>query len=162
MKKPEWGFLSYIRGLDPFYKALLKSLYWLFTNTFFGLLSVILIFLIQTINPGNDYNYYKIVEEGVLLFFCVAMSASVIIDYIFISPRLPKYIEFILYFFPSICTIVSSVLFGQLFFGESDNLNNNAIVLINVVTIFFTIVYCIVLKSIEYSQQLTLNSISYL
>ncbi len=99
--------------------AITKSLYWLLVNIFFGAFPILIPILIY-VSFGEFKNPLdKIWDEGILLFLCAALCASVIVDYIFSSKSYPKYIEFGLYGCPFIILLFTSVVFSQVYFGRT-------------------------------------------
>jgi hypothetical protein len=131
-------------------KAFLKSIFWLITGSFYGLLPLGIIFLIQYFNPSITYSIDTILTEGVLIFFCIAISASVMVDYIFVSKKLPKWVEFVLYGYPWALVFIASITYSQLIIN---NLSNQNILIDKFINMQFfvlvlTLIYVLIVKTI--------------
>ncbi|HFG1897136.1 TPA: hypothetical protein ACGF3X_003596, partial [Vibrio cholerae] len=85
-------------------KGIFSSCLWLVFTVFFGLLQLWLLLGYDQANNDFNLNTNKLILDGVLLFFCSALVASITIDYHFDkSMELPKWASGILFsFFPFI------------------------------------------------------------
>lgn len=129
-----------------FLSALGKTILWIFIHSFFGLSPILITILLSSFTPEIHLSIPKIIEEGLILFFCSTISAVAMLDFIFAKIRFPKYIEFGLYFCPSFILLISGTIFGQLYFHHKETYN-----LINLLhwqnsLIAISIIYCFVLK----------------
>lgn len=131
-------------------KAFFKSLYWLLTGIFYGLLPLGIIFILKLVDSSIPYNIDNIINEGILIFFSVAISASVMVDYIFVPKKLPKWIEFVLYGFPWGLVLISSIVYSQLVLNDftNSNLNLNNLILLEFFVLGMTLVYVLIVKTI--------------
>lgn len=131
-------------------KSFLKSVYWLITGSFYGLLPLGIIFILKLVDTSIPYSIDNIVNEGILIFFSVAISASVMVDYIFVPKKLPKWIEFILYGFPWALVFISSIVYSQLVINNitSSNINLNNLILLEFFLLAMTLVYVLIVKTI--------------
>ena len=134
-------------------KSFYKAFFWLITNGFFGLFTLIVIIFFQLFIPDVSITMEKILEEGVLLFFCVAISASAMVDYIFIETKFPKYIEFGFYACPLVFLIFSSLVFSQLFFHQNQSYNLDKLMGVQTIIMVLTGVYCLSLKTIVFFNE---------
>ncbi|PTB96461.1 hypothetical protein C9994_07255 [Marivirga lumbricoides] len=131
-------------------KSFYKTLFWLITGIFYGLLPIGIIFLLQYFNPSIQYSIDDILKEGILIFFCVAISASVMVDYIFVSKKLPKWIEFTLYGFPWALVVIASITYSQLVINNLSvtNLLLDRFVHMQFFVLTLTLIYVLVVKTI--------------
>lgn len=72
-------------------KAVGNTLTWFVINTIFGLLPIFVLKSGTII--GYKFNYDEIVKDGVILFYCSAISASVLVDFLSSEFRLKKIYE---------------------------------------------------------------------
>lgn len=66
-----------------FLKSTPKSLVWVFITFVFGLLQVLVIFVISKLVTEIDFNLGHIMEDGVFIFFSIAIVTSVTLDFLF-------------------------------------------------------------------------------
>ncbi|NET34617.1 MAG: hypothetical protein F6K19_21750 [Cyanothece sp. SIO1E1] len=135
------------------WKSFLKALFWLLINWFFGLFTLIVSIFFQSFIPNVAVTMEKVIEEGVLLFFCVAISAAAMVDYIFVKPKFPKYIEFGFYACPFVCLVFSSLVFSQLFFHQNQSYNLDKLITVQTIIIVLTVFYCLGLKTIIFVSE---------
>lgn len=129
-------------------KSISKTFYWFVINSFFGLCPVLIAILFYLINPV-DYalNPRKIIEEGTILFFCAAICASTMVDYILSKKNLKKHIEFIIYAAPFCLLLFISLVFAQLFFSDGKQENLETLLVLQNITIAATLLYVFILKT---------------
>jgi len=137
------------RKLKSYLFFLGRACYWLIINTMFGLFPLIIALLLKIIITDTKLPFEQISEGGLLLFFCVAISASVMTDYLFSSINLPKTLDFIFYFIPFGLALVASVIFSQLFFlKDLSDQTTNLLVVMQYIILLLTLMYCLTIKTI--------------
>lgn len=136
-----------------FFNSLGKTIFWLLISIVFGLSPLVISLLFKVFMPNIELSLTKIIEEGVIMFFCTALCSSVMLDYLLSHIKFSKYIEFIFYAFPFAILLCSGLIFGQLYFHSNDNYDIKPLVTFQNFIIGTTFIYCLTLKMIT-----TINS----
>lgn len=68
---------------SPIMKNATKSLVWVLITFTFGLLQIGVIFLISKIDNDVVFDIFQIMEDGVVVFFSIAIVVSVTLDFVF-------------------------------------------------------------------------------
>lgn len=134
----------------PLFKSFAQTIVWLVFNTVLGVVPLLIMIFIDVVLITMEIDYYKeIVENGLILFLCVSVSGSVMVDHLFMKKRFSKSIEFLISAFPLILTIITSLTFTMLFF-YSDKLIFDKALLLNLqyFIVVLTIVYCLFMKTL--------------
>lgn len=139
-------------------KSFGKTVVWLLISSFYGLLPIGIIFLLKWFNPSITYSFSNIVDEGILIFFCIALSSSVTVDYLFNTKKFPKWLDFILYGFPWFLVFIASIVFSQMAinrFSTDLNLDVEKLIDLQFFIIILTLIYVIIVKTIVFYTRKT-------
>jgi hypothetical protein len=133
-------------------KGFLKSLYWLGLSVFYGLVPVGIAFFVKYIDNDFVFTFDYITENGLLIFFCIAISASVMVDYIFLNKKFPKWAEYILYAYPWFLVVISSILYSLLLLSQQGKASPdlNKLLILQIIILIFTFIYTIIIKTIVF------------
>ncbi|MFL7010964.1 hypothetical protein [Enterovibrio norvegicus] len=135
-------------------KSFLSSFLWLGLTAFFGLLQLWILLGYDRANQDFVLNADKLILDGVLLFFCSALVASITIDYHFDKVlELPKWASGILFsFFPFVIVGLSIWLFSTSHTTEATKLDLEFIKSLNFIVVSMTAIYTITTKSLSFNQ----------
>lgn len=135
-------------------KSFLSSFLWLGLTAFFGLLQLWILLGYDRANQDFVLNADKLILDGVLLFFCSALVASITIDYHFDkSLELPKWASGVLFsFFPFVIVGLSIWLFSTSHTTEATKLDLEFIKSLNYIVVTMTALYTITTKSLSFNQ----------
>lgn len=135
-------------------KGIFSSCLWLMFTVFFGLLQLWLLLGYDQANSDFNLNTNKLILDGVLLFFCSALVASITIDYHFDkSMELPKWASGILFsFFPFIIIGLSIWLFTTSYTTPTEKIDFEFVTAINYVIVTMTAIYTVTTKSLTFNQ----------
>ncbi len=135
-------------------KGIFSSCLWLVFTVFFGLLQLWLLLGYDQANSDFNLNTNKLILDGVLLFFCSALVASITIDYHFDkSMELPKWASGILFsFFPFIIIGLSIWLFTTSYTTPTEKIDFEFVTAINYVIVTMTAIYTVTTKSLTFNQ----------
>ena len=135
-------------------KGIFSSCLWLVFTVFFGLLQLWLLLGYDQANSDFNLNTNKLILDGVLLFFCSALVASITIDYHFDkSMELPKWASGILFsFFPFIIIGLSIWLFTTSYTTPTEKIDFEFVTSINYVIVTMTAIYTVTTKSLTFNQ----------
>ncbi|EJL7016407.1 hypothetical protein NMT49_003342 [Vibrio cholerae] len=135
-------------------KGIFSSCLWLVFTVFFGLLQLWLLLGYDQANNDFNLNTNKLILDGVLLFFCSALVASITIDYHFDkSMELPKWASGILFsFFPFIIIGLSIWLFTTSYTTPTEKIDFDFIKEINYIIVTMTAIYTVTTKSLTFNQ----------
>jgi hypothetical protein len=134
-------------------KSFLKAVFWLLVSVFYGLLPLGIIFFQQLFDTSIVFTVDGVLKEGILIFFCVALSSSVMVDYIFTPKKLPKWIEFVMYGYPWILVSMASLVYSQSVITQSgDSINWNILIGLQFFIMLLTVIYTLIVKSIIFQS----------
>lgn len=135
-------------------KSFLSSFLWLGLTAFFGLLQLWILLGYDRANQDFVLNADKLILDGVLLFFCSALVASITIDYHFDKAlELPKWASGVLFsFFPFVIVGLSIWLFSASHTTEATKLDLEFIKSLNYILVTMTALYTITTKSLSFNQ----------
>lgn len=135
-------------------KSFFSSFLWLGLTVFFGLLQLWILLGYERANQDFTLNADKLILDGVLLFFCSALVASITIDYHFDkSLELPKWASGILFsFFPFVIIGLSIWLFSTSYTTTPAKLDIDFIKSLNYIVVTMSALYTVTTKSLSFNQ----------
>lgn len=134
--------------MQHIFEAFSKTLLWLSLNSFFGLLSALIALFLNSINlETQQLTLNKILEEGVLIFFCISLCCSVIVDFLFTKHQLPNLIIGAIILIPSVMMLFGSLIFTELYFHKGKNMNYKALFLYQNLIFLTSMLYCLSMKT---------------
>lgn len=135
-------------------KSFFSSFLWLGLTVFFGLLQLWILLGYERANQDFVLNADKLILDGVLLFFCSALVASITIDYHFDKNlELPKWASGVLFsFFPFVIIGLSIWLFSTSYTTPKIKLDIEFIKGLNYIVVTMTALYTVTTKSLSFNQ----------
>jgi len=134
-------------------ECLLKTLTWLAINSFFGLAPLVIAGFLSIMKNSSGLSFTKIIEEGLILFFCAALCASAMVDYIMAEKKFEKIIEAIIYLAPSVLLFFTALVFTQLFSSEITPLERQSLLVFQNITIGFSFLYVFIIKTVVFHSE---------
>ncbi len=122
------------RKLQVIKKPIAKSSFWIFWNSFFGLGVLIHIMLFKSVFNNTtevykklttEYILHKILEEGIIIFFCKALMAACMIDYILSKVDYGKIFVSLMFVGLMMSFTLTCLIFGSTYLFESSNINQS-------------------------------------
>ncbi len=135
-------------------KSFFSSFLWLGLTAFFGLLQLWILLGYERANQGFVLNADKLILDGVLLFFCSALVASITIDYHFDKNlEIPKWASGVLFsFFPFVIIGLSIWLFSTSYTTPLSKLDVEFIKSLNYIVVTMSGLYTVATKSLSFNQ----------
>lgn len=135
--------------------ALIKGMVWTLLTAMFGLIPIWLTFGISIITKNRDYNFSQAVQDGSLLFFVMAITTAITVDYYFskdidISGWVNK-IMFTMY--PFVIGIVITYLYSTLYLVSQSEIHVGIVSQIQYSLIGTTILYAMLAKSLMFFDE---------
>jgi vacuolar-type H+-ATPase subunit I/STV1 len=129
-------------------KAAIASLSWTFLTTFLGLIQVWITMVISYLLKNKEYNLRVALEEGSLLFFIMAVTIAITIDYHFSENiHLPQWIRSVMFtLLPFLIGILVTALYSTLYIADENELNQSAFIATQSFLIGLTILYAFIAK----------------
>lgn len=135
--------------------ALIKGMIWTLLTAMFGLIPVWLTFGISIITKNRDYSLSQAVQDGSLLFFVMAITTAITVDYYFskdidISGWVNK-IMFTMY--PFVIGIVITYLYSTLYLVSQPEIHVGIVSQIQYLLIAATLLYATIAKYVMFLDE---------
>lgn len=118
----------------------------------FGLMQIGLLYLASLVSPIK-FPITTILKDGSLFFFVTAMSATLMLDYLFSKIQIPNWINATLIAVPFVLIILSVFLYGLFLNTDIENVRIEVIRPIEYAILSTTGIYSLVVKSIIFSTR---------
>jgi len=127
-----------------------KGFLWFFLTLLLGfLLQIIIVFLIQK-TLGNSFSFYKIILDGNILLFIIAITSSLCVDTYILGKnnnyKKTVFFKMMYSVIPIIIICISAVLFSARYNKKIDEINNEFFLAAEITIFFITMIYAIIIK----------------
>lgn len=145
------AFRNVILFIEAVRTPFLKSIGWISWNSLFGLGVLVPLFVFTSmINPdaAKQYNVSleqileKIASEGILIFFCNAIMAACLIDYIISKIDFGKMFLSLMFITLLMSFLLTCLIFGTSYLLKSDFLKREFLEDFQIGLAVFTVIYC--------------------
>lgn len=135
-----------------------KTLVWTLWNTLFGLAPLVTIFFIRSYSKSNswltnEFIMNQVIEEGIIMFFCVALMSGVSIDFILSKIKLHKYLTAFIVILTMSSLICVSLIFSSLYFHPESEYDKQVLIDWQSFFIFLSGVFCLIFKTILFYKE---------
>lgn len=127
-----------------FYKTLAHTFFWFFGNTIFGLLPILFGYYLSILDPIVSFSISEIFKQIIVPFYCISLSASAMIDFIFSNIDKNSKITYIYYTFPLLICALTIPLYQQFLLKKA--IDDETIFNLHIVILLFSLIYCIITK----------------
>lgn len=134
-------------------KSILNTFWWLINNSFFGLAPLIIASILYFVKGQSLANLSKMIDEGIILFFCAAICGSAMVDYTLCEKRFKKRNEYIINVSPYILLLVIGVIFSELFSSSISVVQRNKLILWQYVIIVISLIYVFIIKTVIFISE---------
>lgn len=138
-------------------KSIQRSLSWTILTTLLGLIQLWITICVSYVLTHISYSMWGALQEGALLFFIMAVTTAITVDYHFTSElRISQSIRGIMFtVFPFMIGVFVSGLYVALYISDPSKVNRPALVLIQCGIITLTIIYALIAKAIMFFHEET-------
>lgn len=138
-------------------KAALDSLNWTVLTTFLGLIQLWITVIISYLLTNKEYNFYSPFQDGSLLFFIMAVTTAITIDYHFTKNiNLPQWAKSVVFtLFPFLIGILVTALYSTFYIADDNELHLSGFMVIQYFVIGCTIIYVFVAKFLMFLEEVS-------
>jgi hypothetical protein len=137
------------------FKAISYAVYWTIAFSVFGFVQIVIIYIFTITEKNSCYDMSIVINNGFLLFFCLAMLTSVIIDtFIDKFPILDNRIILFVFLFAFLLIIIVSVCFSRIYLTANEQ-KSPEFVTLNIISLISTYIFAIFLKTIVKYKKLS-------
>jgi hypothetical protein len=136
-------------------KAAVKAITWTALTTALGLIQVWLTLFVVKLVPSKPFNLQRLLHDGVLLFFIMAIVATITIDFYHgKSFRLPLWIHGVLFaFVPFVTALFVAGTYAALFLADSSLVDAGVLVASQELALVLVVVYATGAKYLMFLSQ---------
>jgi hypothetical protein len=133
-------------------KAITSIIIWSAGNFAFGLVQF---YILKGANVLGfpEYTPEAVLHEGILMFFCVAISGAVLVDYFIAKPNWHRIANFTVVLFPFVALFLASNIYSTIHFNKEVHADFNALKSYQTVFIIGTALYCIAVKFAIFTRE---------
>jgi hypothetical protein len=147
-------------------KPIYKALFWYFWNMIFGVAPFLIFGYLwisiddKILSETIKLEIFHLVRDFVFIFYCVAMTGNISLDFLFSKYRFPYHIYFIMGVVP--CTVFGIVAlnYSVLILNKLENANIQKLVRIQAIIFIVITVFCIFAKEKLLSKENRLLKLS--
>jgi hypothetical protein len=126
-----------------------KAVKWYLGNALFGLVPVLLIWLVNGLTEGRTgaEKIYELIHDGVIVFVCIALMGAVMVEFLLSGPKMSGFSIFTVYFIPLIILGFISLDYLLIYLNIVDKSVFNLGSRTTVFTIILSFTYCTFTKA---------------
>lgn len=139
--------------------AIIDAISWTLFASFFGLLQLFFLMLYAAISKELVFDFNKILQDGVLLFFSSGLVVALPLDYYFSQTlSFPKRVEAILfYLLPGIVVILVTVLYSSLYRATPGDAEMAFVEVLQIGILTFSCIFAAIIKMLMFYQERNLQ-----
>jgi hypothetical protein len=139
-------------------KPIYKALFWYFWNLIFGLAPFLIFGYLwisiddKILSEMVKHEIFHLIRDWIFVFYCLAMTGNISLDFLFSKHRYPYHIYFIMGAIPSFVFGVVALYYSVLILNNLENTNIPKLVLIQAYVFTMVTIFCIFVKENLFSK----------
>lgn len=158
--KSETDFSPFLKSPKITYRHYYwKSLKWFIGNLLFGLVPLLLMWLVEGLSHGNTGGdeINNILHEGVIHFLCIALMGAVMTEFLISGIKFGGFSVFAIYIFPLLVLSFVSLEYLLVYLKQTDNKCFDLRSTYTYVVFFLSFIYCTFIKASFYIKEDTIT-----